>query len=432
MNSRHRMLFTAGLLALFGFGTANAEDKYMFRAPGKDPLLSTAATGGGPVVTPPVAGGYNPTGVIADVSANRFAYLNSIGPSVTETRGQIKYAYTGLPSGITYNSATGKFEGNLIYANPGTYSVRLTVTGILDKQVSVSTTDFKINVFNPVSSLAISQGPLNPVMRVQFKQRVAPTLTGAWVPTFKLGYQMDTWTEYKYAYSNLPGSLAVPLGTSQATIEGIAPVAGVYTATVEVEERVFKRADSGGTILLATNRASTNFPVTVSAAQDASARFFRITMHDAKTDWYAHGAEIEFKDQAGTLLPMIDLTSDRIVGSTIGLRNGVKNIPEEVMFCENPSCDTKLRGTHSFVAEFSAPVSPHTVQMFSYGTDNHYHYFYEAAYGSDNLSPLNFFTLEKSDDSVVWTEVNTQDVGYNAGPPNSQGNRSTFARIFVR
>jgi hypothetical protein len=422
-------------MALVCLGPAHAADKYMFRAPGKDPLLATTGTGGPvvtPPVTPPVDGGYKPTGVIADISANRYAYFNAVAPTVAETRGQIKYAYTGLPTGITYDQANGKFQGNLIYANPGVYSVRLTVTGILDKQVSVSTTDFKFTVVNPVSNLGISQGPLSVVAGQPFKQRIVPSLSGAWIPTYKLGYQIDTWAEYKYTYSNLPGNIAIPLGSTKPLVEGMASVAGVYNATVEVEEKVYRKTDIGGNALITTNRASTTFPVTVSGAQDASARFFRITMSDAKPDWYAHGAEIEFKDQAGNVLPMIDLTSNKIVGSLVGLRNGVKNVPEEVTFCDNPACDTKLTGPHAFVAEFANPVVPHTVQMFSYGTENHYHYFYGAAYGIGTLSPTNFFTLEKSDDGVTWNEVNTQDVSAYYGPANGQGNSSSYARIFVK
>ncbi|MCV9964054.1 Ig domain-containing protein [Pararhizobium sp. BT-229] len=433
MNSRHRTLPLAALLALVCLGSAHAQDKYMFRAPGKAPLLAATGTGG-PVVTPtpPATGGYNPTGVIADISANRYAYFNAVAPTVAETRGQITYAYTGLPTGITFNSSNGRLQGNLIYANPGVYSVRLTVTGILDTQISVSTTDFKFTVVNPVSNLGISQGPLSVVAGQQFKQRVVPALSGAWVPTYKVGGQIDTWAEYKYTYSNLPGNIAVPLGATRPLVEGIASVAGVYNATVEVEEKVYRKTDIGGNALVTTNTASTTFPVTVSAVQDATARFFRITMADARPDWYAHGAEIEFKDQSGNVLPMIDLKSNRIVGSTVGLRNGVKNVPEEVMFCETTDCDTKLTGTHSFVAEFANPVDPHTVQMFSYGTDNHYHYFYGAAYGIGTLSPTNFFTLEKSDDGIAWNEVNTQDVGFSIGAANGQGNRSSFARIFVK
>lgn len=436
MNSRHRRLVVAGLLSLVGVSSAHAEDKYMFRAPGKDPMLAAPAGSGGPVVTPPVTppvtGGYSPTGVIADITANRYAYFNAVGPTVSETRGQIKYGYTGLPTGISFNSSSGKFEGNLIYANAGVYPVRLTVTGTLDGKISVTTTDFTFNVVNPVSNLGISQGPLTVVAGQPFKQRIAPTLSGTWVPTYKLGYQIDTWAEYKYTYSNLPGNIAVPLGSTKPLVEGIASAVGVYTATVEIEEKVFRKTDIGANSLITTNRATTTFPVTVSAVQDASARFFRITMSDARPDWYAHGAEIEFKDQAGNLLQMIDLTSNKIVGSLVGLRNGVKNIPEEVTFCYTPACDTKLSGTHAFVAEFANPVDPHTVQMFSYGTDNHYHYFYGAAYGISTLSPTNFFTLEKSDDGVVWHEVHTQDVSAFYGQANGQGNSSTYARIFVK
>lgn len=419
-----------GFLLVASMASAHSADKFMWRSPDRDGLLvqttgggSTPADPGTPTdPTDPQPAGYDPTPIISDKVFNRWVYVDYTGPTLKDTRGtNIRFSYTGLPSGMTYDKLNGKFRGSPHYALPKVYNVTVTATGSFEgKNVSKSST-FKIEVVDPPSQLAVRQGELGLKRNDNYTGTSLSTLTGKWVPT-KSPWGIDTFAEYTYAYSGLPGNvkLVYDMDTKTYNLEGFTGmVEGTFTAQVQVTEKVWSSyvdINSDDVLqsvrpaqLVKTNVATVSFPVTVSNIQDTAGRFFRITTKSVRNFLDAHASEIEFKDDASNILAAKSITFDHYtnpLGADLsGLINGNRAIDKEVRFCATVTCDETTAGENlltTFVVEFENPVTPRTIGLYSRGADDVFwvdrlHYFTHV----NNSSLL----IERSQDGINWAEV---------------------------
>jgi hypothetical protein len=432
MITRFSKIMVAGIALAASTLPANSADKFMWRSPERGGVLVQSLDVGGPTTptdpgtptnpTDPQPGAYDPTPVISDKTLNKWVFLDYTGPSLKDTRGTfVKFAYTGLPAGLTYDRSTGKFRGSLHYAQPKIYDVTVTATGRFDgKDVSKSTT-FKIEVVNPVSQLAVRQGELGLKRNDNYVGTTLSTLTGKWQPT-NSPWGVDTFAEYTYVYSGLPGTIKSVYDSATQTyhLEGYTGAAeGTFTAQVQVTEKVWSKyvninaSDVLQSIdaarVVQTNVATVSFPVTVSNVQDTAGKFFRITTKSARNFLNAHASEIEFKDDAANILSATNITFDHYtnpLGADLsGLINGNRGIEKEVRFCGAATCDDPTDGVGlltTFVVEFASPVTPRTIGLYSRGADDVFwvdrlHYFTHV----NNTSLL----IERSQDGVNWAEI---------------------------
>lgn len=432
MASRFNRFLAAGIVLAASVAPATAADKFMWRSPERPGILTpddgtttptTPTDPGAPTnAGTPADGAYDPTPLIGDLVYNKWTYHDYAGPTLKDTRGTfVKFAYSGLPAGLTYNKTTGKFRGSLHYAQAKTYDVTVTATGRFDGQDVSKSATFKIEVVNPVSQLAVHQGELGLPRNANYEGTALASITGKWQPT-NSPWGIDTFAEYTYAYSGLPGTMKLTYdsATQKYNLEGFTgTAAGTSNAQVQVTEKVWSRyvtinsddvmQSIGAAQVVQTNVATMSFPVTVSNTQDTSGRFFRITTKSSRNFLDAHASEIEFKDDSAGVIPATNITFDHytnpLASDLSGLINGNRSIENEVRFCATATCDDATDGSNlltTFVVEFASPVSPRTIGLYSRGKNDVFwvdrlHYFTHV----NNASLL----LERSQDGVNWAEI---------------------------